>query len=198
MSLLYWLFMVIGFSDNWLYDIDQPSNSNPKFLIHAFFAFSWFSLLLAQSALIRYGTVSQHRNLGMAGFFIFPAMCLSTGYLYLSRFLEIGYLSPLSKMVSAQLIFAIVLTFIAFAARKKDFQSHKNYIILGSFFLIQPAVDRAVGKLFDAYYVEAWLCTYAILFGLFFWFFKKFNWPLTLGTLIWGIGLFQLWLSGEI
>jgi hypothetical protein len=190
MSLTYWLFMVVGFADNWLYEIDQPSNSNPKFLIHAFFAFCWFSLLLTQSALIRNRRVAFHKKLGMTGLFIFPAMCVTTAYLYISRFLEIGYLAPLSIMVSSQFVLAIVLSSIAFYTRKRDLQSHKDYMILGSFFLIQPAVDRTIGHLLDPIYLEAWLSAYAIMFGLFFWYFKKFNWALTLGLLIWGLGVY--------
>ena len=53
LSSLFWLTMVVGFSDNWLYDLDQPSNSAPHFLIHAGFAFLWFSALVVQCALVR-------------------------------------------------------------------------------------------------------------------------------------------------
>lgn len=197
MSLVYWLFMVVGFSDNWLYDIGQASNSVLKFMIHAFFAFAWFSLLLAQSVLISFGNLRHHKKLGIAGFVIFPAMCLSIGYIYGVRYLELGYLAPLSKMVIAQVFYAVILTTLSFIYRKKAPIKHKNYMILGSFFLIQPALDRTIGHLFDPIFLEAWLFSYLVLFGMFFWFFKKLYWPLIFGLLIWGIGFFQLWQSGE-
>jgi len=40
-------------ADNWLYDLDQPSNSNQKILISSLFCLCCFRLLLTQSALIR-------------------------------------------------------------------------------------------------------------------------------------------------
>lgn len=60
-----WLLMAIGFSDNWLFDRAQESNSQPKFLIHAFFAFWWFTLLVIQSGLIRAGNIKLHMRLGI-------------------------------------------------------------------------------------------------------------------------------------
>jgi len=67
MSLVYWLLMMTGFSDNWLYDTSQESNFILKFQVHAFFAFSWFSILIAQTGLIRKNNFKTHKKLGIAG-----------------------------------------------------------------------------------------------------------------------------------
>lgn len=39
---------LVAFSDNLFTDIGQPSNREPRFLIHGFFALVWFTLLAAQ------------------------------------------------------------------------------------------------------------------------------------------------------
>lgn len=192
MSIIYWLFMMIGFSDNWLYDTNQASNFVPKFIIHAFFAFSWFSLLVIQTGLIRKNNLKTHKKLGILGMIVFSGMILSTGYLYLSRYLDIGYMAPLSKMVFSQYLFAVVLTIIGYANRKSNASNHKTNIIFGSFMFMQPAIDRMVGHLFDDIYIFVWLSIYFILFGLFVWYYKKIKWQFAVGFTIWLAGLINL------
>jgi len=198
MSIIYWLFMMIGFSDNWLYDTSQASNFILKFQIHAFFAFCWFSLLVVQTGLIRKNNFNTHKRLGIIGMIIFTGMILSTGYLYLSRYLELGYMAPLSKMVFSQYLFAIVLTTIGFVKRKSNALAHKTNIILGSLLLMHPAIDRMVGHLFDDIYIFVWLGIYFILFGLFVWYYKKIKWQLAIGFLIWLAGLVNMAMNGGL
>lgn len=192
MSIVYWLLMMIGFADNWLYDTHQASNYVPKFIVHAFFAFSWFSLLVVQTGLIRKNNLKTHQRVGVIGIIIFTGMVLSTGYLYLSRYLEIGYMAPLSKMVFSQYLFAIVLTILGYANRKSNALNHKTNIIFGSFLLMQPAIDRAVGHIFDELYIVVWLLIYFILFGLFIWYYRKIKWQFAVGFMIWLVGLINL------
>ncbi|HOX81525.1 MAG TPA: hypothetical protein PLJ60_05120 [Chryseolinea sp.] len=198
MSIIYWLFMMIGFSDNWLYDTNQASNFIFKFQVHAFFAFSWFSLLVVQTGLIRKANYKLHQQIGITGMVIFVGLILSTGYLYLSRYLELGYMAPLSKMVFSQYLFAIVLIVIGFAKRKTDTLAHKTNIIFGSFMLMQPAIDRMVGHLFDDVFVIVWLAVYFILFGLFIWYYKKIKWQFAAGFTIWLAGLMNMIMNGGL
>ncbi len=197
-SIIYWLFMVIGFSDNWLYDTNQESNFIPKFIVHAFFAFSWFSLLVVQTGLIKKNNLKIHQQIGIFGMIIFVGLILSTGWLYLSRYLVLGYMAPLSQMVFSQYLFAIVLTTIAFINRKKNALTHKTNIIFASFLLMQPAIDRAVGHLFDEQFVIVWLITYFILFGTFIWYYKKIKWQFVVGFIIWLAGLVNMIIHGGL
>ena len=198
MSIIYWLFMVIGFSDNWLTDTQQASNYIPMFIVHAFFAFSWFSLLVVQTGLIRKNNYQAHQKVGIIGMIIFFGMIVSTAWLYLTRFLELGYLSYLTQMVFSQLLFAIVLITIGFAKRKSDALTHKTNITFGCLMLMFPAIDRAVGKIFDELYPVVLLLTYFILFGAFVWYHKKIKWQFAVGFIIWLVGLVNMMMNGGI
>lgn len=198
MSIVYWLFMMIGFSDNWLYDTHQESNYIPKFIVHGLFAFSWFSLLVLQTGLVRKNNLKAHRQMGIIGIIIFYGMIVSTGYLYVTRFIELGYMSSLTQMVFSQYLFAILLITIGFAKRKADAQTHKTNIIFGCLMLMFPAIDRAVGHIFDNLYPVVLLFTYFVLFTSFIWYYKKIKWQFAVGFLIWLVGLINLTLNGGL
>lgn len=180
--------MAIGFSDNWLFDINQPSNSNPKFLIHAFFAFSWFTLLVVQTGLILKNNTKTHMKIGIAEMIVFAGFLLSTLPMYTQEYFDQGYLDPLSTMIFLQLVYATILIIIGFAKRKTNPLIHKTHIIFGSFMLIQPALDRAVGHLFGEVGIQ-WLIIYLVLFGLFIWHYKKIKWQISVWFLVWAGGL---------
>ena len=84
-ALSLWLLMAIGFSDNWLFDTSQESNSQPKFLIHAFFSFCWFSLLLVQTGLVRAGNTRLHMRLGLIGVAVYACMTVTIWYLFFRK-----------------------------------------------------------------------------------------------------------------
>ncbi len=182
LSLTLWLIMIIGFSDNWLTDTGQPSNSEPKFMIHAFFAFSWFTMLVVQNTLIRKNNVKAHMKAGKFGFLIYLGFLLSTLPLYFKEF------APLSIMVFSQLVFGSILIAMGYRNRNKDVNAHRTNIMFGSFMLIQPAWDRASGHLFGSQGLE-WILFYLIFFGLFIWFHKKLKWQIAVGFLVWAAGL---------
>jgi len=196
--MIYWIFMMIGFADNWLYDTNQATNFIPKFIVHAFFAFSWFSLLVVQSGLIRKNNLKMHQRLGIIGIIVFAGMTLSIGYIYLTRYLEIGYMAPLSKMVFSQYVFAVILMCIGFTNRKSNALAHKTNIMFGSFFLIQPAIDRMVGHTFDELFIFVWLFIYVTLFATFLWYYKKIKWQFAVGFLIWLAGLINVTINGGL
>jgi hypothetical protein len=196
MGLVFWLIMMIGFSDNWLYDVGQPSNSNPKFIIHGLFAFLWYSIFVIQTGLIRKRQIGLHRKLGFFGIFIFVGMTLSTGYLFLSMYLRKGDLNPLSYMTSAQWAFGVVLVVMAYVKRRSDIQLHKTNMVFASLWFIQAAMDRFVERCIPSmdsgypdFYIPVWFFCYGILFATMIWYYKRVPWQLYIGFILWTAGL---------
>lgn len=197
LSALFWLMMIVGFADNWLYDVHQPSNSVPKFIVHGLFAFAWFSIFLAQATLVKTSNVRLHQRLGIVGMVVFTGMVLSTGYLYLSFYLEKGYLRPISKMISSQLVFAVVLVALGFWHRRNNLLQHKTNMLLANLWLIQPGMDRWVDHIFPSIFLELWLTVYVLLFAAIIWYYKRVPWQLWVGALIWLAGLVNAMASGD-
>ena len=189
-SVFFWLVMAVGFSDNWLWDRQQESNSDWRMLVHAVFAFSWFTILVVQTGLIRNKNYRQHKRLGIAGMVVFAGFLVTTLPFYGSQFLETGKLAPLSTMVFVQLVLATVLIVIAFLKRKTDSETHKTHIMVGSLLLLQPAADRAIGHLFGRSDV-IWLVLYLALFALFVWYHRKIRWQVAAAFVVWAAGVAQ-------
>jgi len=196
MGLVFWLIVMIGFSDNWLYDVDQPSNSVPRLIIHGLFAFLWYSLFVVQTGLIKKRKIGLHRKLGIVGIFIFAGMTLSTGYLFLAMYLRNGDLNPLSYMTSSQWAFGVVLVVMAYLKRRSNTRLHKINMLFANLWFIQAAMDRFVEKLVPPleidspdYYIPVWLLFYGILFATMIWYYKRIPWQLYIGFIIWTAGL---------
>jgi hypothetical protein len=119
-SLIFWLLMAIGFSDNWLFDAGQKSNSEPKFLIHAFFAVCWFTLLVIPSGLIKKSNYTLHFKLGLFGIIIYYLLTLTIWNLYYENFVMKNDWLKLIKPLEA---FSVLLVTIAFIKKKRI---HKN------------------------------------------------------------------------
>lgn len=189
-SLVLWSLMAIGFSDNWLFDIGQESNSQPKFLIHAFFAFCWFTLLCIQSGLIRKENYGLHMKLGVFGMIVYYLMTLTIWNLYFESFI---LKNDWMRLVKPLEIFSIVLVTLGFLNRRKNAQKHKEYIMFGSFALIGPALDRTVFHLFGPeYMVWAMIVLYLGLFGSFVWLKKGVTWYMALWIIFWIYSLYPL------
>jgi len=188
MSFVFWLLMVIGFSDNWLFDVGQESNSDPKFLIHAFFASSWFTLLVVQTGLVRRKRMTIHMALGVAGMVVYAGFFVATSYIYLTRLIHEGTPGSLATLNIALFMFATFLIVSAFLIRNRDSERHKTNIIIGTFMLMEPGISRSIGHLFGKGSEPVWLLAYLILFGVFVWYYRKITWQIAIGFAIWSIG----------
>ena len=60
-SLLLLLLSIVAFSDNLFTDIHQPSNSDPKFIVHGIFGLAWYVLLATQANLARVRNLRLHK-----------------------------------------------------------------------------------------------------------------------------------------
>lgn len=173
-----WLLMAIGFSDNWLFDTGQASNSQPKFLIHAFFSFCWFTLLVVQTGLIRAGNTRLHMRLGVIGIIVYACMTATIWYLFAEAFINRDNIKILIKPLE---VLSVVLVVMGFMNRRKDRIKHRQYMMFASFCLIGPALDRTVFHLFGP---EHMLVPMIVLnLGLLAWFglaLKKFTWYMAL------------------
>jgi len=194
-SALLWLLMAIGFSDNWLFDVGQESNSQPKFLIHAFFSFSWFTLLVAQSGLVRTGNTAIHMRLGPVAMAAYICMTITIWYLFLESFLDRGDPTILIKPVE---LLSIVLVGTGFMNRRRNAGRHREYLVFGSFCLIGPALDRTAYHLFgpEQMNIPA-LIMYLVLFGMFVAATKKFRWYMVLWIIFMIYNLFPILVSGN-
>jgi len=180
--------MAIGFSDNWLWDRQQDSNSDWRMLIHAAFASSWFTILVVQTGLIRRDNYRLHKQVGVAGMVIFSGFLITTLPHYFAQYLETGKLAPLSTMIFAQLVVATTLIVFAFLKRKTDSEAHKTNIVVGTFLLLQPAADRAVGHLFGGIGIE-WLTLYLAIFTAIIWYHKTVRWQVAVAFVVWAGGV---------
>ncbi len=195
MSLVFWLLMVIGFSDNWLFDVGQESNSDPKYLIHAFFAFSWFTLLVVQAGLIRRKRVKIHMTLGIAGMIVYAGFFVATSNVYLTRLINEGVPEPLAMLNITLFVFATFLIVKGFLIRNEDPEGHKTNIIIGTFMLMEPGISRSIGHLFGKGSEPVWLLAYLILFGVFVWQYRKITWQIAIGFGVWLIGTVNIIIS---
>jgi hypothetical protein len=189
-SLIFWLLMVIGFSDNWLFDTGQKSNSQPIFMIHAFFAFLWFTLLVTQTGLIRKKNFKLHMKIGLLGIVIYYLLTITVWNIYFENFIDKNDWMKLAKPLEA---FSIVLVTLGFFNRIKNNQKHKDYIIFGTFCLIGPALDRTAFHLFGPEN-SLWpmlILTFG-LFGSFIWYKKKFTWYMGLWLIFWIFSLYPM------
>lgn len=193
MAISFWLIMMIGFSDNWLYDTSQPSNSNPIFIIHGLIAFAWYSLLPIQTALIGRKNIGLHRKLGLISFIIFILLIPASLAIYLDLYLRTGSIDGNAMGLLLLYLFGVGLIIHAYRLRKKDLKEHKMLMIFGSFLLLRPAVDRVINKLIDVLPPAAIYASYLLIFLLFYYLFYrhkgKLSWYISTAFVIWFLGV---------
>lgn len=137
---------IVGFSDNLFTDIGQPSNSDPKFIIHGIFALAWFTLIAVQPFLISRGKISAHRTLGVIGAVAAAGLVLTTAYLQTLHYLRNDGISGLA-LINSIMIAAFAGCVVAAIANRHRPQTHKNLMMIGSFLILEPLASRAAGHL---------------------------------------------------
>jgi hypothetical protein len=118
------------------------------FYVHGVVFAAWFLLLLAQPLLIGAGRVDVHRRLGWVGAGLAVAMVvLGTVGALIAAARPTGFVNipmpPLQFLVVPLADIALFGAFVALAvANRRNSQSHKRYMLLGSIALVEAGVAR--------------------------------------------------------
>jgi hypothetical protein len=145
-SVLLLILSVVAFSDNLFTDIGQPSNRDPKFIVHGLFGLAWYVLLATQANLVRVRNLRAHKRLGIAAFIVAIGVTLSTLYLFVV--LWKGWQNMESDVRANRLLlpgFALCLLLAWRLRRQPDW--HKRLIFMGTFFMLAPVLDRDYDRL---------------------------------------------------
>lgn len=142
---------VVAFSDNLFTDVTQPSNSDPKFIVHGLFGLAWYVLLVVQSNLARVHNLRFHKKLGVSTFLVAIGVTLSTLYLFVV--LWNGWANTTGEARANRLFlpaYAMCLSLAWLWRGQPDW--HKRLIFTGTFFMLGPVLARAYDPL-----VVAWM-----------------------------------------
>lgn len=145
-SVLLLVLSVVAFSDNLITDIGQPSNSDPKFVIHGLFGLAWYVLLATQANLVRVRNLRLHRRLGVATFVVAIGVTLSTLYIFVV--LWNGWGNMAAEVRANRLFLPGFALFLALAwLRRRQPDWHKRLVLTGTFFMLGPVLARCYDPL---------------------------------------------------
>ena len=145
-SIFLLLLSLVGFSDNLFFDVNQESNSDPKFIIHGLFMLAWFIIFVVQANFIRKGDYKAHTKWGIVGMLVGLGVVLSTFYVFVVVYE--GW-DAMPFFVKANRFFTT--TFAAFVLMayldRKDAAKHKRFLYMGTLYIMGPVLDRVPGNL---------------------------------------------------
>ena len=145
---LLFVLALAAFWDNLVSDVGQPSNSDPKMIVHAFFAASWMLTLVLQSIFVSTRNVRWHRKLGTAGFVAALGLIASTVYLFAAVWKGWGAMEPEVKANRILLPAFAIFIVLGYLNRRRP-EVHKRLILAGTLFLLETNNAR----LYDTYLV---------------------------------------------
>ena len=137
---------VVAFSDNLFTDVGQPSNRDPKFIVHGLFGLAWYVLLLVQANLVRVRNVALHRKVGVATLVVALGVALSTLYIFVAVWK--GWANMGEEARANRLLlpgFALFLLLAWWNRARPDW--HKRLVFCGSFLMLGPVLARCYDPL---------------------------------------------------
>lgn len=140
-SIFLLLFSVIGFSDNLFFDVKQPSNSDPKFIVHGIFMFAWFIILTIQTNFIRKGNYKAHMRWGAAGMIAAAGTVITTFYVFAMVYKGWDAMPFYVKANRFLMLSFALYVWLGYKNRKNP-ALHKRFLFLGTFFLLEPILSR--------------------------------------------------------
>jgi len=145
-SALLLVLSIVAFSDNLFTDIHQPSNSDPKFIIHGLFGLAWYVLLTVQANLVRMRNLRLHRKLGIATFIVAIGVTLSTLYVFIVLWKGWANMEP-DVRANRLLLPGYAVCLLLAWQRRGQADWHKRLIFVGTFFMLAPVLDRDYDRL---------------------------------------------------
>lgn len=137
---------MIGFSDNLFTDVGQPSNRDPKFIVHGLLCGAWMVVLMVQAMLAGRGRLALHRSLGMAAFWIAIGVTLSTIWVFVAVWKDWALMSAEVKANRLLLPSYSLFVALAFHQRRRP-DLHKRLIYTGTLFMLGPVLARSYDRL---------------------------------------------------
>lgn len=137
---------IVAFSDNLFTDVGQPSNADPKFIVHGLFGLAWYVLLAIQANLVRARNLRLHRKLGVAAFLVAIGVTLSTLYLFVVLWKGWPNMEPDVRANRLLLPGYALCILLAWRHRGRS-DRHKRLIFVGTFFMLAPVLDRDYDRL---------------------------------------------------
>jgi len=141
-SIIIFLLGLVAFSDNFLFDVSQESNSNPVYIIHGLLMYSWIIVLMIQTNRIRNLKVESHKKLGIVGFILAALFVCSAGYIYLfvvnSPWDDIPFFGKANRIFLPTFAILILLAYL----NRSKAQWHKHLIFVGLFLILEPILSR--------------------------------------------------------
>jgi hypothetical protein len=142
---------VVAFSDNLFTDVDQPSNRDPKFIVHGLFGLAWYVLLAVQANLVRVRNVQLHRRLGIATFLVGLGVTLSTLWVFIAVWKGWALMSEEARANRVLLPGYALALVLAWRWRTRP-DVHKRLVLGGTFLMLGPVLARAYDPL-----IVSWL-----------------------------------------
>lgn len=142
MALLTLGLTLLGFSDNLLTDVGQPSNSDPKFIVHGLFCLAWMMIFAIQTQLVRLGRVRWHRTLGIAGIVVAAGVVISTLWVFIAVWKGWDAM-PVWARANRILLpsFGLLVTAAVILRRRPDW--HKRLMLIATLYMLEPVLSRA-------------------------------------------------------
>lgn len=135
---------LVAFSDNFLFDVGQESNSDPAFIIHGILMYTWFVTVVIQTNHIRRLNTNAHRRFGVIGFVLAILMIIGIGYLFAigTSFNELPFFGKANRF-----FFPVFAILILLAYLKRDNPGfHKHAIFVGILLMMEPLLSRVAAN----------------------------------------------------
>ncbi|MBL0925797.1 MAG: hypothetical protein IBJ12_15200 [Sphingomonadaceae bacterium] len=150
------LLLTLGaFSDNLFTDVGQPSNGDPKFIVHGLVCGAWMILLFVQTGLIGVRNTKLHRKLGLGAIAIAIGVTLSTVWLFIAAWKGWAAMSP--EVKANRFLLPGYTVFIAFALiyRRRPIW-HKRLMFTGTLFMLDPVLARVYDPFVVPLFMTDW------------------------------------------
>ena len=145
-SLILLALTLVGFGDNLFTDVGQPSNSDPKFIVHGLFCLGWMIILCVQAALVRSRNMATHRRLGAAAALVAIGVTLSTIFVFWAVWRDWALMGPEVRANRILLPSYSLFVLLGYRNRRRpDF--HKRLMLVASFYMLGPVLSRSYDPL---------------------------------------------------